>query len=297
VPQDLKAKWIKEGSFIVDRCSKCHGETGAEPDDDETPRLDGQWAKYMELQLMAYRDKDVKLPHEKMRKTTMKLAEEEVGYLNHYFASAPKRPARRKKKRKKRRKKPRQKRRSESRDTDMTTIIVAISSSFSPRHPRLRPHGPTTARGAAAAKRVVVVGGGFGGATAAKYIARMDPKIKVTLIEANKAYVSCPLSNEVISGHRAIETCRPATTARQARHRDPDRPGDGHRPGQEVRHHEGRQDLNYDALVVAPGVELNYGQSRAIPNGGRRDPARLQGRRADPDLKKQLEAMPTAACS
>ena len=90
VPQDLKAKWIKEGSFIVDRCSKCHGETGAEPDDDETPRLDGQWAKYMELQLMAYRDKDVKLPHEKMRKTALKLSEEEVGYLNHYFASAPK---------------------------------------------------------------------------------------------------------------------------------------------------------------------------------------------------------------
>jgi sulfide dehydrogenase cytochrome subunit len=90
VPQDLKAKWIKEGSFIVDRCSKCHGDTGAEPDDDETPRLDGQWAKYMELQLMAYRDKDVKLPHEKMRKTALKLSEEEVGYLNHYFASAPK---------------------------------------------------------------------------------------------------------------------------------------------------------------------------------------------------------------
>ena len=90
VPQDLKAKWIKEGSFIVDRCSKCHGDTGAEPDDDETPRLDGQWAKYMELELMKYRDKDVKLPHEKMRKTALKLSEEEVGYLNHYFASAPK---------------------------------------------------------------------------------------------------------------------------------------------------------------------------------------------------------------
>jgi cytochrome c553 len=90
VPQELKAKWIKEGSFIVDRCSKCHGETGAEPDDDETPRIDGQWAKYIELQLALYRDKEVKLPHEKMRKTTMKLAEEEVGYLTHYFASAPK---------------------------------------------------------------------------------------------------------------------------------------------------------------------------------------------------------------
>ena len=89
VPQQLKAKWIKEGSFIVDRCSKCHGETGAEPDDDETPRIDGQWAKYIELQLLAYRDKDVKLPHEKMRKTTMKLSEDEVGYMTHYFASAP----------------------------------------------------------------------------------------------------------------------------------------------------------------------------------------------------------------
>ena len=89
VPQQLKAKWIKEGSFITDRCSKCHGETGAEPDDDETPRIDGQWAKYIELQLLAYRDKDVKLPHEKMRKTTMKLSEDEVGYMTHYFASAP----------------------------------------------------------------------------------------------------------------------------------------------------------------------------------------------------------------
>jgi sulfide dehydrogenase cytochrome subunit len=101
VPQSgLKAKWVKEGSFVVDRCSKCHGETGAEPDDDETPRIDGQWAKYIELELMKYRDKDVKLPHEKMRKTTMKLAEEEVGYLTHYFASAPQ-PAGKKKDEKK----------------------------------------------------------------------------------------------------------------------------------------------------------------------------------------------------
>ena len=91
VPQpNLKAKFIKEGGFIVDRCSKCHGETGAEPDDDETPRIDGQDAEYIHLELLKYRDKDVKLPHEKMRKTTMKLAEEEVDYLTHYFASAPK---------------------------------------------------------------------------------------------------------------------------------------------------------------------------------------------------------------
>lgn len=90
VAQKLNAKWIKEGSFELDRCSKCHGETGGEPDDDETPRLDGQLVKFMELELLKYRDKDVKLPHEKMRKTALKLSEDEVGYLSHYFASAPK---------------------------------------------------------------------------------------------------------------------------------------------------------------------------------------------------------------
>ena len=53
---------------------------------------------------------------------------------------------------------------------------------------------------------VVVIGGGFGGATAAKYIKMMDPGIDVTMIEPNKMYVSCPLSNEVLSGERDIKT-------------------------------------------------------------------------------------------
>lgn len=52
--------------------------------------------------------------------------------------------------------------------------------------------------------RVVVIGGGFGGATAAKYVKMLDPAIEVTMIEPNKIYTSCPLSNEVISGHRDL---------------------------------------------------------------------------------------------
>ncbi|MDF9392121.1 MULTISPECIES: NAD(P)/FAD-dependent oxidoreductase [Methylococcus] len=48
--------------------------------------------------------------------------------------------------------------------------------------------------------RVVIVGGGYGGATAARYLKRMNPDLTVTLIEPQDAYLSCPGSNETIAG-------------------------------------------------------------------------------------------------
>jgi len=54
-------------------------------------------------------------------------------------------------------------------------------------------------------KKVVVVGGGTGGATAAKYIRLLDPSVEVTLIEQNKNYFTCYLSNEVLSGDRKLD--------------------------------------------------------------------------------------------
>ena len=48
--------------------------------------------------------------------------------------------------------------------------------------------------------RVVVIGGGFGGGTAAKYIRMWSPDIDVTLVEPNRQFVSCPLSNRVLAG-------------------------------------------------------------------------------------------------
>jgi sulfide dehydrogenase [flavocytochrome c] flavoprotein subunit len=59
-----------------------------------------------------------------------------------------------------------------------------------------------------ASKKVVVVGGGTGGATAAKYLRMADPSIDVTLIEADKYYYTCYLSNEVLSGDRSIDSIR-----------------------------------------------------------------------------------------
>ncbi len=51
-----------------------------------------------------------------------------------------------------------------------------------------------------AGRRVVVVGGGYGGTIAAKYIRMQDKSIEVVLIEPNRQYVSCPLSNLYITG-------------------------------------------------------------------------------------------------
>jgi len=55
--------------------------------------------------------------------------------------------------------------------------------------------------------RVVVIGAGFGGATAAKYLRKWsNGAIEVVLIERNKQFISCPTSNEVLSGNRAYES-------------------------------------------------------------------------------------------
>jgi sulfide dehydrogenase [flavocytochrome c] flavoprotein subunit len=57
-----------------------------------------------------------------------------------------------------------------------------------------------------ASKKVVIVGGGIGGATAAKYLRMIDSSIDVTVIEANKDYYTCFMSNEVLSGARSIDS-------------------------------------------------------------------------------------------
>ena len=62
--------------------------------------------------------------------------------------------------------------------------------------------------GSAASKKVVIVGGGTGGATCAKYIRMADSSVEVTLIEPNKHYYTCYLSNEVLGGARDINSIK-----------------------------------------------------------------------------------------
>ena len=61
--------------------------------------------------------------------------------------------------------------------------------------------------------RVVIVGGGFGGSTAARYLKLWGGNVDVTLVERSASFVSCPISNLVLGGHKQMATSRAATTA------------------------------------------------------------------------------------
>jgi sulfide dehydrogenase cytochrome subunit len=90
VPQPASAALLAKGKEVVsDKCESCHGATGSESDED-TPKLYGQWAKYMELELEKYRDDGFTMPHKKMTKVARKLSEDEVAAVAAYFAAQSK---------------------------------------------------------------------------------------------------------------------------------------------------------------------------------------------------------------
>jgi NADPH-dependent 2,4-dienoyl-CoA reductase/sulfur reductase-like enzyme len=148
----------------------------------------------------------------------------------------------------------------------------------------------------AAGSRVVVVGGGFGGATAAKYIRMWAPDIQVTLVERNREFISCPLSNRVLAGQAELVDLTRGYGSLSSKYSvevvydeaaaiDPDK-REVSLAGGEV--------LPYDRLIVSPGVDLLFDE---IP--GLREPAArervLHAWRAGQQtmaLRRQLEAMP-----
>lgn len=106
---------------------------------------------------------------------------------------------------------------------------------------------------------IVVIGGGFGGATAARYLKRFNPALRITLIEPNAEFVMCPMSNRVIHGGMTLkDISRPYDRfvsrndlrwiRAAADEIDPEK--------REVR--AGKDKIAYDRLIVAPGVDYNY---------------------------------------
>lgn len=130
----------------------------------------------------------------------------------------------------------------------LSAAMPARAAAFSPRH----------------AGHVVILGGGVGGATAAKYLKLANPAIKVTVIEANRAYIRPYGSSEVLTGHASMDDLAVSYDAFHSRYGvnfvfdtvtgfDPDR---------KVVRTAGRLDIAYDKLVVSPGIRLQY---EAIP--------------------------------
>ena len=151
-----------------------------------------------------------------------------------------------------------------------------------------------SARAASKAK-VVVIGGGFGGAAAAKYLKMMSPTLDVTLVEKNKIYTSCPLSNEVISGHGNIKDLEMGydglkkrginVVFDEASAIDPVKKTVALKSG---------KTLAYDAMVLSPGISFNYagieGYSKELADGDL--PHAYKAGPQTLKLQKQLMAMP-----
>jgi sulfide dehydrogenase [flavocytochrome c] flavoprotein chain len=145
--------------------------------------------------------------------------------------------------------------------------------------------------------RVLVVGGGYGGATAARYLRLLsDHKIGVVMVEPDAEFVSCPLSNLVVSGYRTMaDVTRPYDSLARVHGvqvvRDTVAAIDS---GKRIATLSSGTTIAYDKLVLSPGVEMIWDDVaglRAANQQGRI----LQAWKAGPEtqaLRRQLEAMP-----
>jgi NADPH-dependent 2,4-dienoyl-CoA reductase/sulfur reductase-like enzyme len=105
----------------------------------------------------------------------------------------------------------------------------------------------------------VVIGGGFGGASCARALRRIDPKLQLTLVEPNRTFTACPFSNEVIAGLREIGAqqfsydliaAEGITVIAEAAVRIDAKT--------RIVGLAGGQSLAYDRLVLAPGIDLKF---------------------------------------
>src|SRR3982075_3175402 len=141
--------------------------------------------------------------------------------------------------------------------------------------------------------RIVVIGGGFGGASCARALRQIDPRLLVTLIEPHRTFTACPFSNEVIAGLREIEAQQftygrivaegVTVIARAAAKISPQARivslADGH-------------SLGYDRLVLAPGIDVRFD---ALPGYDEAAAAKMphawKAGEQTVLLRRQLEAM------
>lgn len=116
-----------------------------------------------------------------------------------------------------------------------------------------------TLRASAASPQVVIIGGGFGGATCAKYLRRYDNDVGITLVEPNTDYITCPGSNWVLGGLRNMDGITQSYTGFKTQ-------GVKHiaarveriDPAQQRVHLDNGSTVNYDRLVVAPGIDFKW---------------------------------------
>ncbi|MCC5862195.1 MAG: FAD-dependent oxidoreductase [Gammaproteobacteria bacterium] len=157
--------------------------------------------------------------------------------------------------------------------------------------------GPEAAGGGGSAAtrgaRVVVIGGGFGGATAAKYLKRVDPGIDVTLVEPAERFYTCPFTNLYLGGLREFESLGHGydqlrglgVRVVHAFAEDVDPVGHSVTLA-------GGERLAYDRLVLSPGIDIRWGALEGYDQAAaERAPHAWKAGPQTHLLKRQLEAM------
>ena len=156
--------------------------------------------------------------------------------------------------------------------------------------------GCASIRGRPGSRRIVVIGAGYGGATAARYSAMWGgDAVSVVLVEQDPAFVSCPLSNLVLAGSRAMADITVGYAALGRRGIDVvhDRAVAVDAARRRVRLARGAE-LAYDRLILSPGIDFFFDRidglgteaaRAAFPHAWRAGPQTVA-------LRRQLEAMP-----
>ena len=145
-----------------------------------------------------------------------------------------------------------------------------------------------------ASRKVVVIGGGFGGATAAKYLRKLDSNLRVTLVEPNTTYYTCPFSNTVLGGIKSMSDIGHGYGALKNKH------------GVNVIHARAKSvngnktvtladgsKLSFDRAVVSPGIDFRFDSMPGYDQAAtEKMPHSWQAGPQTALLRKQLEAMP-----
>ena len=143
---------------------------------------------------------------------------------------------------------------------------------------------------------IIVVGGGYGGATAAKYLRLFSNyTAKVTLIEPNAEFISCPMSNLVVGGSRQISELTSAYSNLSKRHgvkliKDSVASIDGEKKTLKLA---SGATMKFDKLVLSPGISMMMDSIEGL-SAANQSGATIQAWKAGPDtvaLHKQLAAM------
>ena len=143
--------------------------------------------------------------------------------------------------------------------------------------------------------RVVVIGGGYAGATAAKYLRTWsNGGLDVIVVEPRSQFVSCPLSNLVLSGHKNINDLTFGYDLLKSNHGIQwvtDEVVAIDAVSRVVKMKQG--ELAYDRLVIAPGIDFMYEQLPMLqsPQSQEVVPHAWKAGAQTVNLRKQLESM------